>query len=301
MSTGEGNAEAPLLPEEIRALATVYNTPSRAEVLLRSAGYPADALPYAPGTLWEYWEQVSLGLATGVMADGRRSILAKARERYPHHPVFRGAASVPESRTPSGAPRSGTGRLKVMVLGAEPARRGAVRAAAELREIQSAAADALDVLSCPAATPADLEQIRRQRPDILHLACHGSQGALLLEDHEGEPLSLPAADLVETLRLSAEHYRHRLRALLLRSCGGEEIARLFTGVADVVIAHRGTLDSDCSTQFAAAFYRELASRTVPLTPEHLRATAHIAAQDVVNRAGFCRSLRTDLIVLPRTA
>ncbi|MFE4965649.1 effector-associated domain EAD1-containing protein [Streptomyces sp. NPDC056660] len=301
MSTSEERAEAPLFPEEIRALATVYNTPSRAEVLLRSAGYPADALPYAPSTLWEYWEQVSLSLATGVMADGRQSILTKARDRYPHHPVFRGATSVHESHPPSGASESVAERLKVMVLGAEPARRGAVRAAAELREIQSAAADRLVVLPCPAATPGDLEQIRRQRPDILHLACHGDRGTLLLEDHEGEPHSLPAADLVETLRLAAEHYRHRLRALLLRSCSGEEIARLFTGVTDVVIAHRGALDADCSTQFAAAFYRELASRTDPLTPEHLTAAAHLAAQDVVNRAEFCRSLRTDLIILPRTA
>ncbi|MFE0477949.1 effector-associated domain EAD1-containing protein [Streptomyces sp. NPDC058947] len=300
MTTGEDTAGAALRPEEIRALATVYSTPPRAEVLLRSAGYPADALPYAPGTLWEYWEQVSLSLAAGVMSDGRRSILSKARERYPHHPVFRAAASEPGPRPPS-AGLAPAGRLKVMVLAAEPARRGAVRAAAELREIQSAAADRLEVLPCPATTPGDLEQIRRQRPDLLHLACHGSEGALLLEDQEGEPHPLPAADLVETLRLAAEHHGHRLRALLLRSCSGEEIARLFTGVADVVIAHRGALDADCSTQFAGAFYRELAARTDPPTPESLHATAHVAAQDVVNRAGFCRSLRTDLIVLRRTA
>ncbi|MGW5613509.1 effector-associated domain EAD1-containing protein [Streptomyces sp. NPDC003877] len=301
MTTGEDTAEAPLRPEEIRALATVYSTPPRAEVLLRSAGYPADALPYAPGTLWEYWEQVSLSLAAGVMSDGRRSILSKARERYPHHPVFRAAVPEPGHRPPSGSSGPGAGRLKVMVLAAEPARRGAVRAAAELREIQSAAADRLEVLLCPATTPGDLDRIRRQRPDLLHLACHGSEGALLLEDQEGEPHPLPAADLVETLRLAAEHHGHRLRALLLRSCSGEEIARLFTDVADVVIAHRGALDADCSTQFAGAFYRELASRAEPPTPQSLQAAAHLAAQDVVNRAGFCRSLRTDLIVLRRTA
>jgi hypothetical protein len=302
VTTGEEATEAPLLPEEIRALATVYNTPSKAEVLLRGAGYPADALPYAPSTLSEYWEQVSLNLTTGVMADGRRLILARARERYPHHPVFRGAvASALEPCAPVGIPGAGARRLKVMVLGAEPARRGAVRAAAELREIQSEARDGLDVVACPAATASDLERIRRELPDILHLACHGSQAALLLEDHEGESHALPASDLVETLRLAAEHHRLRLRALLLRSCDGEEVARLFTSVADVVIAHRGALDADCSTLFAAAFYRELASRTKPLlTAEHLSAVAHIAAQDVVNRAGFCRALRTDLIVLPRT-
>ncbi|AJT63902.1 hypothetical protein T261_2218 [Streptomyces lydicus] len=287
---------APLLPDEIRALAALYSTPSRAEVLLHSAGYPADALPYAATTSGEYWEQVSLNLTTGVMAQGRQRILAKAWERHQYNPVFRQAAS----DSAFGPALPAAGRLKVMVLGAEPDQHGVVRAPAELREIQSASPDRWHVVLCPAATSADLERIRRERPDILHLACHGSDGVLLLEEQEGLAHFLSADDLVETLRLAAQHYRHRLRALLLRSCESAEIAGLFTGVADVVIAHRGPLDAGCSTLFASAFYRELAVAGPP-TPEVLRATAQIAAQDVINHADVCRSLRTDLIVLPHLA
>ncbi|MFE5027978.1 CHAT domain-containing protein [Streptomyces sp. NPDC056656] len=297
MSADEGETDlGPLLPEEIRELATLYSTPTRAEVLLRSAGYPPDALPYAAATSGDYWEQVSLNLTAGVMVRGRQRILAKAHERHRYNLVFR---STRMASTPRSTPTAG--RIKVMVLGAEPARRGEVRAPAELREIQSAHPDRLEVVSCPAATPADLERIRTVRPDVLHLACHGDSGRLLLEDQDGEAHFLPATDLVETLRLAADHLGHRLRALLLRSCESAEIAGLFTGVADVVIAHQGALDAACSVLYAGAFYRELASNVNPLTPESLSATARIAAQDAVNRAGCCHSLRTDLIVLPETS
>ncbi|MEV0978789.1 effector-associated domain EAD1-containing protein [Streptomyces sp. NPDC049915] len=290
----------PLTPAEIQALVSVYNTPSRAEVLLRSAGYPAAALPYAPATLSEYWEQVSLQLTAGVMARGRSAILDKARERHPYNPVFSAAGPAHTRAARPLRNSEASERLRVMVLGAEPARRGTVRAAAELREIQAAAPDRLQILVRPAATADDLADIRRQRPDILHLACHGAGGALLLEDADGEAHILPAADLVATLRLATDNHGLHLHALLLRSCDSAEIADLFTGVADVVIAHRGPLDADCSTLFASAFYRELAAHPAPPTPAMLDAVAHTAAQDVVNRAGLCRSLRSDLIVLPRT-
>ncbi|MFJ7590761.1 effector-associated domain EAD1-containing protein [Streptomyces sp. NPDC097617] len=311
MSGSSADAEPePLLREEIVELATVYNAPGPAEVLLLAAGYPADAMPYAPKSPREYWETVSANLATGVMADGRRRILAEARERRPFNPVFAAApgpglevaATAPATATATGTGTgTGTGVPKVMVLGSEPARRGAVRAAAELREILQAARDRLQVVPGPAATSADLVRIRRELPDILHLACHGTEEGLLLEDQDGEPHTLPAAELARTLQLATEHYGHHLRALVLRSCDSDVIAGRFTELADVVIAHRGRLDADCSTLFAAAFYEELAALPDPLTRKALVAAAHVAAQDVVNRAGVCRSISTDLIVLTRTS
>ncbi|MFJ3978660.1 effector-associated domain EAD1-containing protein [Streptomyces sp. NPDC090021] len=292
----------PLLRQEIAELATVYNTPGQAEVLLLAAGYPADAMPYAPKSPREYWEMVSVNLATGVMADGRRLILAEARERRPFNPVFKAAPppGLPDV-TPAPAAATATGLPKVMVLGAEPARRGAVRAAAELREILQAVRGRLEVVPAPAATAADLVRIRRELPDVLHLACHGTEEGLLLEDQDGEPHTLPAAELARTLQLASDHYGHHLRALVLRSCDSDLIAGRFAELADVVIAHRGRLDADCSTLFAAAFYEELAVLADPLTRKGLVAAAHVAAQDVVNRAGVCRPISTDLIVLTRTS
>ncbi|MFE0001485.1 effector-associated domain EAD1-containing protein [[Kitasatospora] papulosa] len=290
-------AEEALRPHEVRELASIYVDARQAEQLLRSAGYPPHALPFAQGAQsGDYWEQISLSLATGIMAGGRLAILAKASERYPANRVF-----AAETAAPSPAPPSWEGSrppLKLMIMGSEPVRRGSVRAAAELREIQSAVGDQMDVLSCPAATAQDLSRIRRYRPDILHLACHGSPHALLLEDQDGEPHELPPDELIETLRLAADHYGHQLRLLMLRSCDSAEIAERFTSVADVVIAHRGTLDSDCSTLFAAHYYRELGSFTEPLESRHFKVAAQVAAQDVTNHVGLCRSLRTGLIVLP---
>ncbi|MFF7076411.1 effector-associated domain EAD1-containing protein [Streptomyces lavendulae] len=305
MSGGLADASLePLLREEIVELATVYNTPGQAETLLLAAGYPPDALPYAPKSPREYWETVSASLATGVMADGRRRILAEARERRPFNPVFAAAPTPgPEAAVPAPASvaTEAVGVPKVMVLGSEPARRGAVRAAAELREILQATRGRLEVIPGPAATVADLVRIRRELPDILHLACHGTEEGLLLEDQDGEPHTLPAAELARTLQLAAEHYGHHLRALVLRSCDSNAIAGQFTELADVVIAHRGRLDADCSTLFAAALYEELASIGDPLLQKELVAAAHVAAQDVVNRAGVCRAISTDLIVLTRTS
>ncbi|MFF0475377.1 effector-associated domain EAD1-containing protein [Streptomyces sp. NPDC004284] len=299
MSGGLAGARPePLLRAEIAELASVYNAPGQAETLLLAAGYPPDALPYAPKSPREYWETVSANIATGIMADGRRRILAEARARRPFNPVF---AAAPAPGSGATVATAATGVPKVMVLGAEPARRGAVRAGAELREILRATGGRLEVIPGPAATVADLVRIRRELPDILHLACHGTEEGLLLEDQDGEPHTLPAAELASTLRLAAEHYDHHLRALVLRSCDSDAIAGRFTELADVVIAHRGKLDADCSTLFAAAFYEELAAIPDPLSQKELVAAAHVAAQDVVNRAGVCRPIRTDLIVLTRTS
>ncbi|AXL89860.1 hypothetical protein C4J65_17335 [Streptomyces sp. CB09001] len=299
MSGGTADARLePLLREEIGELASVYNAPGQAETLLLAAGYPSDALPYAPRSPREYWETVSANIATGIMADGRRRILAEARARRPFNPVF---AAAPAPGADTAVDTAATGVPKVMVLGAEPARRGAVRAGAELREILTASGSSLEVIPGPAATVADLVRIRRELPDILHLACHGTEEGLLLEDQDGEPHTLPAAELASTLRLAAEHYDHRLRALVLRSCDSDAIAGQFTELADVVIAHRGKLDSDCSTLFAAALYVELAALSAPLSQRGLVAAARLAAQDVVNRAGVCRPIRSDLIVLTRTS
>ncbi|WP_175408448.1 effector-associated domain EAD1-containing protein [Streptomyces sp. TRM64462] len=289
-----------LFPEEIRALADIYDRADSAGLFLIGVGYPAHALPLGATAPQEYWERVSRRLVDGIMQDGRRRILARARQDYPYNRVFSRSPAPcppPEAHAADDHVADATEKLKIMVLGAEPARRGDVRAAAELREVLDAAENRLDVRLRPAATPADLTLVRRFRPDILHLVCHGTETSLILEDREGEPVSLAAVDLAETLRLAADHYDHRLRLLMLRSCDGDRIAEMFTGLADVVIAHRGRLDADCSALFAAAFYQELLEQ--PLTVESLTATAHIAAQDVVNQTGLVE-IRTHLIVLPRT-
>ncbi|UQA33221.1 effector-associated domain EAD1-containing protein [Streptomyces sp. HNA39] len=294
---------APLLRQEVRALAEVYHSAGRARLMLRSAGFPAWAIPAGANTMGEFWSQVSSELEGGVMATGRTRILAKAHDEHPFHPVFAAAdRDQPGPVGPPGAPQGSTDeRLRVMLLGAEPARYGATRASAELQAAARGDHERLDLHLFPAAGGADLAEIRSILPHVLHLACHGMRDELILEDADGEAHHLAADDLVSTLRLVAEHRGHRLRALVLRSCEGQEVAERFTPYADVVIAHHGKLDAECSILFAAAFYRELAAS--PLSPDSraIRAAAHFAAQDTVNHAAMCRGVQTQLIVLPGTA
>lgn len=297
----------PLHRQEVRALAEVYHSAGRARLMLRSAGFPAAAIPAGASTMGEFWEQVSAELEGGVMAAGRTRVLAKAHDEHPFHPVF--AAAVRDQREPAAIPAqapaasSGTAdeRLRVMLLGAEPARYGATRASAELRAAVREERGRLDMRLFPAAVGADLGEIRSILPHVLHLACHGTRDELILEDAAGEAHHLAADDLVSTLKLVAAHRAHRLRALVLRSCEGQEVAERFTPYADVVIAHHGRLDAECSVLFAAAFYHELAASPHPPDARAIGAAAHFAAQDTVNQAAVCRSVRTQLIVLPGTA
>jgi len=294
---------APLLRQEVRALAEVYHSAGRARLLLRSAGFPAWAIPAGANTMGEFWSQVSSELEGGVMATGRTRILAKAHDEHPFHPVF--AAADRDQPKPAGSPGAPQGttdeRLRVMLLGAEPARYGATRASAELQAAARGDHERLDLRLFPAAGGADLGEIRSILPHVLHLACHGMRDELILEDADGEAHHLAADDLVSTLRLVAEHRGHRLRALVLRSCEGQEVAERFTPYAEVVIAHHGKLDAECSVLFTAAFYRELAASLLSPDSRSIRAAAHFAAQDTVNQAARCRSVQKQLIVLPVTA
>lgn len=294
---------APLHQQEVRALAEVYHSAGRARLMLRSAGFPAPAIPAGANTMGEFWSQVSSELEGGVMADGRTRILSRAHAEHPFHPVF--AAGEQDGPGPAmagaGAVATPDERLRVMLLGAEPARYGATRAGAELRAAARETGGRLDMRLFPAAGAADLGEIRSILPHVLHLACHGTREELILEDAGGEAHHLAADDLVNTLKLAAEHRGHRLRALVLRSCEGQEVAERFRPYAEVVIAHRGRLDAECSVLFAAAFYRELADSPGPPHGPTIGAAAHLAAQDTVNQAAMCRSVQTQLIVLPGTA
>lgn len=306
---------APLGRQEVRALAEVYHSAGRARLMLRSAGFPAWAIPAGANTMGEFWGQVSSELEGGVMAAGRARILAKAHDEHPFHPVFAAggqgqpppggdAADQGQSLPAGAAPAPGRAtdeRLRVMLLGAEPARHGATRASAELRAAVRENRGSLDVRLFPAAGGADLGEIRSVLPHVLHLACHGTREELILEDASGEAHHLAADDLVSTLKLVAEHRGHRLRALLLRSCEGQEVAERFLPYADVVIAHHGRLDAECSVLFAAAFYRELAASHEAPDARAIGAAARFAAQDTVNQAALCRGVQTQLIVLPGTA
>lgn len=285
---------------EIEGLATVFPGGPVARAVLLAAGYPPAALPTAAETAYSYWEQIAASVSAGVMGNGRRRILAEARERYPYNPIFAAAysaATMKSAETLADSAGKETPRqLRVLMLGASPDTRDRVRWDAELKAMRSSADRGGFMLDyCPAADADDLKRVREFQPDLLHLACHGDGDDLVFESGDGEPHAISAADIVATLRLARSHSGVRLRGVLLRSCGSERIADAFTEVAKTVIAHSGQLDDRCAAVFTANFYEELAAAPAPAVAD-LSAVATRAAQYTVNRDRYCRSVLTGLVI-----
>lgn len=268
--------------EEITTLAEVFPPVRAARTLLREAGFPMTELPAAPDTAVGFWEQVSESLAHGVLADGRRLIMRAAARRFPDQRVF---AAAGESWNP----------LRVLVLGASPTGTGRIRPDREAKAIEAAAGDRLLVRYCPAASATALQQALDFRPDIIHLACHGTGTDLIFEDIFGEEHAVRADDVVSTLKLYRDLEQVRLRGLVLGSCDGDRIASGFADVAERVVAHGGPLDDECAVIFAGQLYQ-----TLGRLPD-IAAAALLAAQHAVLTDETCAGLKARLLILPTDA
>lgn len=168
----------------------------------------------------------------------------------------------------------GRDRWRVLFVGASPAGEqfDRIRADRELRELQQVAElGHLVVAARPAAAVTDLAGLLAERPDLLHLSCHGDGRHLIFEYPDGEPHRIPADRVVAVLRTYRENAGLSLRGIVLQACRSADMAEQFRSVADTVVAWRGDLDDDCAVTFAGRLYREL--RDVP----SLAAAAKIAA------------------------
>ncbi len=86
-----------LAESEIRALATVFHQPVRARQLLEVAGLPRSRQPaWQDLTAEEFWREVSAVLVAGALPDGRRRVLAAARQLYPANPALASAVHPPD-------------------------------------------------------------------------------------------------------------------------------------------------------------------------------------------------------------
>jgi hypothetical protein len=75
---------------ELRMLAEVFHHATAARQVLAAAGLPPGRQPIWSGGMspMEFWGEVNHLLASGVLHDGRRRVLAAAAELYPVNPVF---------------------------------------------------------------------------------------------------------------------------------------------------------------------------------------------------------------------
>ncbi len=287
-----------LTEAELTALARAFPPGPAARAVLSSAGFPGEHLPSAFGvTSTEFWAQVAAAVEDGVLADGRRELLAAAARRFPANPVFLADRAFPADpvlpaagagvRAPESAP------VAVLFVGASPVGARRLRTDREAKAVlRAAGGEGRRVEICPAAEVTDLRRLLDLRPDILHLACHGDGENLVFEDGFGEQATVPAAEVARTLLLYRERAGVRLRALLLGSCHSERAAALFRGAADTVIAHTGPLDDQCAIAFAEWFYRELGR-----TPDRIADAAVIAARHTTLTDPLCAGLEDGLVVL----
>jgi CHAT domain/Effector-associated domain 1 len=268
----------PLTDEEVAELATLLppGKPSTIKVLTR-AGFTANQLPtlMTGDTATDYWDLINKKIIEGVIEDGRRRVIAAAMGPYPYNPVLL-AAGIAHT-------------WRILFMGASPDGLRPVRAGNELRLIRQAD-QTIHVRDVPAATATDLRTIRRERPDVLHLACHGRGEQLVFEDGAGGGQTVHAAEIAETLRVYADELGVRLRGIVLNACRSEPAAELLCPYAETVVAHRDELADDHGIAFAGALYLAL-----PGAPT-LAAAARIAVRELVLDDPRRRPLEDGLVI-----
>jgi hypothetical protein len=320
-------ADDELTPEEVTALAGTFDV-AAAKTLLRAARFPLGAIPETGyRNSREFWSEISRQLGDGVMEDGRRKIIKAAWYVYP---FSRTLPKVPDADASSGTMASGgrgievaggqgivvgdnnvqynfhvmpefasaavrqTVALRVLVIGASPIDEDLphVRADREAHAIEKVALpDRIAVKVILGAEATDVRQVGAFRPDIVHFVCHGTADSLVFNDARGESDFVTAQRVAETLGFYRDTAGIRLRCVVLAACDGHALAPYFTGVADLVIAHRGKLSDPCGVAFAEQFYT-----LVNGTPAaDLAAVAHEAAHLTAQYSAFCEPVVTNLI------
>jgi hypothetical protein len=185
--------------------------------------------------------------------------------------------------------------LRVLVIGASPSDPDLpyVRADREAHVIDEVARpDRIEIKYVLGAEATDIDKVRMFRPDILHFVCHGEDDCLVFNDTRGEADPVKASRIANLLRFYRGEYGLRLRAIVLAACDGNTLAPLFTGVANIVIGHRGKLADPCGEAFARQLYRLLNDT------DDLAAAAREAAQLAAQFSAGCTPVIANLIVLP---
>jgi CHAT domain/Effector-associated domain 1 len=314
--------------EEVLALASAFPVPS-AKTLLSAARFPSWAIPESGfANAREFWIKIAGQVADGVMEDGRRKILVEARRIFPYSKTI--PEPPPEAPPPPDDPLAqvagsqgvqvGSGNIqynyfrtasrpsavvRVLVIGASPfdPDLSVVRSDREARVIADVTTpERVKVMAVPAAEATDIRHVGSFQPHIVHFVCHGSDDSLVFNDIRGESDFVSAARIAKSLA----HYREtpgvRLAAIVLAACDGHTLAPYFTGVADLVIAHRGRLSGPCGVTFAQQFYTLLNDASRPGAypegkPVDLEAIAREAAQLSAQFSAACEPVTENLILL----
>jgi class 3 adenylate cyclase len=151
-------------------------------------------------------------------------------------------------------------KIKVLFLAANPAGTKPLRLDEEIREITAKIQaaehrDALELISCWAVRPDDLQQaLLQHRPHIVHFSGHGTPGEIVLTDDQGKakPVGKTAlASLFKTLK-------DNVKVVVLNACSTDEQASAIVQHIDCAIGMNQSIGDEAAITFAASFYRALA-------------------------------------------
>jgi CHAT domain len=149
--------------------------------------------------------------------------------------------------------------VAVLFIAASPEDQQPLRLDKEVREIQqrvrmSDYREAVEFHWKPATQVADLLQaLNEVRPHIVHFSGHGSQGALIFEDSDGQAKPLSNSDLAQLLHISSD----RIRLAVFNSCESVEQAALACDHIDAAIGMQEPVDDEAAKVFAGQFYNAL--------------------------------------------
>ena len=244
----------PLTEAELRELAKLFPPDATTRSSLRRARFDVSQFPVAVAGQRpdDYWNLVNDLIIDGAIENGRLRLLDMGRDRYPYNPVF---------------------KRRILLLGASPAMAATGSALDCLRideEFQAVLATArgMTVEYRGFATVAEVQYALADRPDILHLACHGQGPMLMFHDRlAGQPdprraRAVHAADLAAALLAYERELQHRLHGIVLNACFSAEAAIELRSCARTIVAHSGELADTAAAQVA----RELYARLGPARP-----------------------------------
>lgn len=228
-------------------LGELFPDPVSAHAFLEDVGVNPAALPlFAPPQPADSWwrlvcQVIGRGRFDGVTLG---TLVGAAAARYPGHPKLRDL--------------DGAAQLRVLCLMAAPLDEARLRLGAEQRTLLEAAARSggrLAVTVRPAVRVRDIQpQLLAVRPEIVHVAGHGTDdGRLLFEDEAGSSVPVP----VDVLAVALSPYAP-LRCVVLNSCWSAGHADRLLDCADEVVGTAGELPDEAALSFTEGFYGSLA-------------------------------------------
>lgn len=206
-------------------------------------GVPIDAKPIST---WPNEDEAWLDVARGV----RRAVESFSDRRTARLPYGSKAKE-----------RSGTGPIRILFIGANPASEARLALGEEVREIgrilrDSGASHDFQLIQEWAVRPDELQAIvLRHRPAIVHFSAHGQpNGELTFEGNQWEPALVP----VDALGRLFEILGNSVRCVVLNACYSKAQAEAIRDRVDYVIGMNAAIKDNAAIAFSSSFYLGLA-------------------------------------------